>query len=99
MSEYISVRKVVIHPVEDVDRVYKYLQDGMYNQNRAYNFGASLIYAAVIERKPQEYINDLYKRLERKPNKDDPDYSLFPYDQYEFPVGLHMPATIIERLK
>lgn len=99
MNEYISVRKIVLHPVEDVDRVYKYLRDGMYNQNRAYNFGASLIYAAVIERKPQEYINDLYNRLTRQPDKNNPDYSLYPYDEYEFPIGLNTASTIVRRLK
>lgn len=44
----ILTRKIQIIPVGDkkeIDRVYKYIRDGMYNQNKAYNILISNVYS------------------------------------------------------
>lgn len=90
-------RKIQIIPVgdkEEINRVYKYLRDGMYAQNRAYNILFSHLYAAIYSGAPKEEIYDIYKRGQRNPKEDDPEYSLYPYGDVVFPKGLPTAASV-----
>ena len=48
----VLTRKIQLFPVgdkEEIDRVYKYLRDGIFNQNKAMNQYMSALYMATIE--------------------------------------------------
>lgn len=48
----ILTRKIQLIPVgdkEEINRVYKYLRDGIYNQNRAMNEYISALYVGAIQ--------------------------------------------------
>ena len=101
-DSYVMTRKIQVIPVgdkEDIDRAYKYIRDARYVQNRAYNLLISTVYAAIISRKSNEEINTIYKRGSRKPKENDPEYSLYDYDTYHFPVGLPIASGLSQRVK
>lgn len=62
-------RKVQIYPVGDkkeIDRVYKYIRDGMYNQNKAMNQYMSALYMSAIidaSKEDRKELNHLYTRI------------------------------------
>jgi len=103
MKNFISVRTFVIYPSSEdkaeVNRAYEYLRDAMYMQNRAYNYAASAVYSAIVQRQSSEVINAIYKRAQRNPKAEDPEYSLYPHDDFSFPVGLTVPSTVVQRLR
>ncbi len=90
-------RKIQLFPVgdkEEIDRVYKYIRDGMYNQNKAYNILISNVYSAIYSGKSKEEIDDIYKRGQRKPKENDSDYSLYKSGEIDFPKGMMTQASI-----
>ena len=98
----VKSRKVKLYPVgdkEEVNRVYQYIRDGMYNQNKAYNLLISEIYGAMMHRASKDEINLLYKRGKRRPKKDDPEFSLYDYDTIAFPKGLDTASTVGQKAK
>lgn len=98
-NQSIIVKKLTLYPKDEVDRTFKYIDDAMWSQNRAYNYAASVVYSAIQSRKTKEEIKRIYDRIQRTPKKDDPEYSIFPYDEFKFPVGLVVPSTVCQRLK
>ena len=62
-------RKVQIYPVGDkkeIDRVYKYIRDGMYNQNKAMNQYMSALYMSAmmdVSKDDRKELNHLYTRI------------------------------------
>ena len=65
----ILTRKIQLFPVgnkEEIDRVYKYLRDGIFNQNKAMNQYMSALYMATIEdisKDDRKELNQLYERI------------------------------------
>ena len=102
MGSAIIVRKIKLTVVGDKaekDRVYSYLRDAIYNQNKAYNILISNIYSAIYSGKSNEEIADIYKRGQRKPKKDNESYSLYKYDEIVFPVGMMVQSSVGQMVK
>ena len=65
----ILTRKIQLFPVGDkdeVDRVYKYLRDGIFNQNKAMNQYMSALYISAIQdisKEDRKELNQLYQRI------------------------------------
>lgn len=65
----IITRKIQIYPIGDkkeIDRVYKYIRDGMFNQNKAMNQYMSALYMATmmdISKDDRKELNQLYTRI------------------------------------
>lgn len=65
----ILTRKIQLFPVggkEEIDRVYKYLRDGIFNQNKAMNQYMSALYISAIAEASKEdraELNRLYTRI------------------------------------
>ena len=65
----ILTRKIQLFPVGDkdeVDRVYKYLRDGIFNQNKAMNQYMSALYISAIQdisKEDRKELNHLYTRI------------------------------------
>lgn len=65
----ILTRKVQLYPIgdkEEINRVYKYLIDGTFNQNKAMNQYMSALYIAAIEeisKNDRKELNQLYGRI------------------------------------
>ena len=84
----ILTRKIQLFPVgdkEEIDRVYKYLRDGIFNQNKAMNQYMSALYMATIEdisKEDRKELNQLYGRIST--SKKGSAYS----EDIEFPKGL-----------
>lgn len=92
-------RKVKLYPCGDkkeVDRVYKYLRDGMYNFNKAYNIYMTNMYSYKLNGLST---SELEKRGSRKPKEDDPEWSLYEFGKITFPVGLSMGASLKQIVK
>lgn len=101
-NTYTITRKVQLIVNGDKDernRVYKYLRDAIYNQNKAYNILISNIYSAIYSGKTTEEINNIYKRGQRKPKENDPEYSLYKYGEIEFPIGIMTPSSVKMKVK
>lgn len=89
-------RKVTLYPVgdkEEVDRVYKYIRDGRYAQNAAYNIMIASLYSAMKTGNANE-IKTIRERGQRTPDKDNPDYSLYEYGKINFATGLGTPSSV-----
>lgn len=98
----ILTRKIQIIPVgdkEEIDRVYKYIRDGMYNQNKAYNILISNVYSAIYSGRSKEEINKIYKKGKRNPKEIDSDYSLYEFGEVVFPKGLPTASSIGMKVK
>ena len=65
----VLTRKIQLFPVgdkEEIDRVYKYLRDGIFNQNKAMNQYMSALYVAEMEnisKDDRKELNQLYGRI------------------------------------
>lgn len=93
----IITRKIQLFPVgdeEEINRVYKYIQDGMYNQNKAYNILISNVYSLIYSGKTKEEIGEIYKKGTRNPKKNDSEYSLYKFGEINFPKGLNTASSI-----
>lgn len=102
MDTQTITRKIRIYPIgdkEEVDRVYKYIRDGMYNQNKAYNILISNVYSAMYSGKSNEEIKMIYKRGQRLPKENNPDYSLYKFDEITFPKGMMVQSSICQSVK
>lgn len=90
----ILTRKIQLYPVgnkEEVDRVYKYLRDGIFNQNKAMNQYMSALYVATIEdisKEDRKELNQLYTRIST--SKKGSAYS----KDIEFPKGLPVTSSL-----
>lgn len=90
----ILTRKIQLFPVgdkEEIDRVYKYLRDGIFNQNKAMNQYMSALYVATIEdisKDDRKELNQLYGRIST--SKKGSAYS----KDIEFPKGLPTTASL-----
>lgn len=98
----ILTRKIQIIPVGDkkeIDRVYKYIRDGMYNQNKAYNILISNVYSAIYSGRSKEEINEIYKKGKRNPKETDSNYSLYEFGEVVFPKGLPTASSVGMKVK
>lgn len=102
VENYIITRKIKLHPVgdgEEIRRVYKYIRDGMYNQNKAYNILTSTIYTKMFTVCDKDELNDIYKRGQRVPKENDPSYSLYKYGEIIFPKGMKTQSSVCQKVK
>lgn len=92
-------RKITIFPEgnkEEVDRVYKYIRDGIKAQNKAMNQYMSALYMAEIEKISKEdrkELNSLYRRISTSKKG-----SAYPLD-IQFPKGLPTTASLGQKVK
>lgn len=92
-------RKITIFPEgnkEEIDRVYKYIRDGITAQNKAMNQYMSALYMAEIEKISKEdrkELNCLYQRIST--SKKGSAYSL----DIQFPKGLQTPSSLSQKVK
>lgn len=90
----ILTRKIQLFPVgdkEEIDRVYKYLRDGIFNQNKAMNQYISALYIATIEeisKEDRKELNQLYGRISTSKKGSAYDKDI------EFPKGLPTTASL-----
>ena len=106
-NTYIITRKVklmvVPHGETDEERkkeiyeVKKSIREGMENQNKAYNLLVSKVYAATMSGASKEEIDEIYKKGSRNPKEDDPDYSLYDYNEFHFFKGVNTAAILSRR--
>lgn len=97
----ILTRKVKLYPVgdeEEVDRVYKYIHDGMYNQNKAYNILVSNVYTAYMSGHTDQ-LTEIYKRGARVPKENNPDWSLYKYGEIIPPKGMQTLSSVKQKAK
>lgn len=93
MSNTIT-RKIQLFPVgdkEEIDRVYKYLRDGIFNQNKAMNQYMSALYMSEIEdisKEDRKELNRLYTRISE--SKKGSAYS----KDIQFPKGLPIAGNL-----
>ena len=72
----------------EINRVYTELRSGMEAQNKAYNILVSAIYSATMSGASMDEIKMICKRGSRNPKEDDPDYSLYDFNEIKFMKGL-----------
>lgn len=90
----VLTRKIQLFPVgdnEEVDRVYKYLRDGICNQNKAMNQYMSALYISAIEEASKEdrkELNRLYSRISSSKKGSAYDESI------NFPIGLPTTSSL-----
>lgn len=95
----ILCRKVQIVPVgdkEEIDRVYKYIREGMENQNRAMNQYMSALYMAMMEDaslEDRKELNKLYSRISTSKKG-----SAYETD-IVFPKGLDTSSALSQKVK
>lgn len=89
-------RKIQIIPIgdkEEINRVYEYIRNAMYVQNKAYNILISRVYADITSGNVDN-VSDTYKRGSRKPKENDAEYSLYNVEDFQnIPVGLPLFAN------
>lgn len=96
----IITQKVVLYPMgnkDEVSRVYTYIRDGMYNQNKAYNILISSVYSAIYTGKSKEEITELYRLGSRIPTSKKG--SLYDPEQIKFPKGLATSAAVGQQVR
>lgn len=85
----------VVGDQKEKDRVNKYLSDGMYAQNAAYNILISKVYSKLHEKGSTfADVDEILKKGSRKPKENDPDHSLSEYEGLHFPTGLSVPGCL-----
>ena len=95
----ILTRKIQLFPVgdkEEIDRVYKYLRDGIFNQNKAMNQYMSALYVSAIQdisKEDRKELNNLYGRISTS-NKG----SAYSKD-IEFPKGLPTASSLAQAVR
>ena len=98
-DKYIITRKIKIYPVGDKDercRVYQYIRDGMYNQNKAMNQYISALYVSTIQEMSvddKKELSKLYTRIST--SKKGSAYS----EDIKFPVGLPITASMGQKVR
>ena len=95
----ILTRKIQLFPVgdkEEIDRVYKYLRDGIFNQNKAMNQYISALYMAAIQdisKEDRSELNKLYGRISTSKKGSAYDTSI------ELPKGLPTASSLSMKVK
>lgn len=95
----ILTRKIQLFPVgekAEIDRVYKYLRDGIFNQNKAMNQYISALYVSTIKEATKEdrkELNNLYGRIST--SKKGSAYNL----DIEFPKGLPTTSSLGQKVR
>lgn len=95
----ILTRKIQLFPVGDkdeIDRVYKYLRDGIFNQNKAMNQYISALYVSTIEeisKEDRKELNNLYGRIST--SKKGSAYS----EDIQFPKGLPTTSSLGQKVR
>lgn len=95
----ILTRKIQLFPVgdkEEVNRVYKTLRDGIYNQNKAMNQYMSALYISAIQeisKEDRKELNKLYTRISASKKGSAYDTSI------EFIKGLPTTASLGQKVK
>lgn len=95
----ILTRKIQIFPVgdkEEIDRVYKYLRDGIFNQNKAMNQYISALYVSTIEeisKEDRKELNNLYGRISS--SKKGSAYT----EDIQFPKGLPTSSSLGQKVR
>lgn len=99
MDTQTITRKIQIYPVgdkEEVDRVFKYLRDGIFNQNRAMNQYISALYVAAMQdasKEDRKELNNLYSRISTSKKG-----SAYTTD-IEFPKGLPTGSSLGQKVR
>lgn len=73
---------------KEVKQVFTDLRSGMEAQNKAYNILVSEIYSATMRGASTDEIKLLQKRGSRNPKKDEPEYSLYDFNDIKFMKGI-----------
>ena len=89
----------IIGDKEEVDRVYRYIRNGMYAQNSAFNILCSRIYASYLLREPAEKRKEIYKIGARNQGSLKGPSLYDGFDFLEFPVGLSTASTVSHTAK
>ena len=96
----VVTKKMALYPLGDKDevaRVYTYIRDGMYAQNRAYNILISHVYQAIYTGKSNEEIKEIYRLGGRISTSKKG--SLYDPEQITFPKGLPTAASVTQRVR
>lgn len=92
-------RKIQLIPIgdkEEINRVYSYLRDGIFNQNKAMNQYISALYTATMQEASKDNRQELNRLYSRMPSsKLGSAYS----DTIEFPKGLGTPSSLTMKVK
>lgn len=92
-------RKIQLIPVgdkEEINRVYSYLRDGIFNQNKAMNQYISALYTVTMQEASEEDRKELNRLYSRMPSsKLGSAYT----DTIEFPKGLGTPSSLTMKVK
>lgn len=86
-----KIQLITVGDKEEVDRVYKYLRNGIFNQNKALNQYMSALYIAAIQeisKEDRKELNQLYSRISKSKKGSAYDKSI------EFPKGLPTAAHV-----
>jgi IS605 OrfB family transposase len=95
----ILTRKIQLFPIgdsEEINRVYKYIRDGIFNQNKAMNQYMSALYIASIQevsKEDRKELNGLYTRISTSKKGSAYDTSI------EFPKGLPTTSSLGQKVK
>lgn len=95
----ILTRKIQLYPVgdkEEVNRVYQYIRDGMFNQNKAMNQYMTALYVSTIQdisKEDRQELNRLYTRIAT--SKKGSAYDL----DVEFAKGLPTASSLGQKVK
>lgn len=99
MEDQTITRKIQLIPVgdtEEIDRVYKYIKDGIYNQNKAINQYMSALYISRIEdisKDDRKELNHLYTRINS--SKKGSAYD----EEIQFPKGLPIASCLGQKVR
>lgn len=99
MEDQTITRKIQLIPVgdtEEIDRVYKYIKDGIYNQNKAMNQYMSALYISRIEdisKDDRKELNHLYTRINS--SKKGSAYD----EEIQFPKGLPIASCLGQKVR
>lgn len=92
-------RKIQLIPVgdeEEVDRVYRYIRDGIFNQSKAMNQYISSLYIAAMQdasKDDRKELENLYTRMSNSKKGSAYDLSM------KFPKGLDTPPNLCKKVK
>lgn len=89
-----KVQLIVQGDKAEVNRVYQYIREGCYAQNKAYNYLLSCIYSSYTKQDDDAVRRDLYKRGSRTKGSRKEGGSLYDNFDFEFPKGLPTAAWV-----
>lgn len=95
MKTITITRKIILYPQGDkaeVDRVYKYIRNGMKVQSQMMNLCISAMYAAKLRKADKEEMKELSRMYSRVPTSGKG--SAYNFDMSLYPTGLPIAGTI-----